>query len=145
MQSKPIRYSVAAVVRRPGDRQFLAVRRPLDDDSLPGLWGLPAVTLAPGELPEAGLRRVGTEKLGVRLEPVRLVGIDTADRGDYRIFLMDIEAEPVDGEPDVRAATSSHTRYVEQQWSADLDILAEAADRGSLCCRSLRAYADQTS
>lgn len=135
--TKPIRCSVAAVIRRQGEVPFLAVRRPPDDDKLPGLWGLPAVTLRPGELPEDGLRRIGHEKLGVRLEPFRFVGIRAADRGAYELILMDIEATVVEGEPDVYAATTTATRYVDQKWASDVEILSEAAARGSLCCTIL--------
>lgn len=134
---KPIRTSVAAVVRRDGDDVFLAVRRPPDDDRLPDVWGLPAVTLHEGELPEAGLRRVGREKLGVELEPIRFLGIQSADRGEYELILMDIEARVASGDPDVRASTSAGTRYVDQKWTDRLEILADAAARGSLCSQIL--------
>ena len=134
----PTKYSVAAVVRRPDGRdEFLAVRRPPDDDRLPDVWGLPAVSLRPGELPEAGLRRVGIEKLGVELEPLRLLGIKWMDRGDHELILMDIEAGIVAGEPSVRLSRSPSTRYVDQRWTTDLLLLRDAASRGSLCCQIL--------
>jgi 8-oxo-dGTP diphosphatase len=130
--------SVAAIVRRdPGGAEFLAVLRPPDDDRLPDVWGLPAVSLLPGELPEAGLRRVGREKLGVELEPVSMLGIRRADRGQYELILMDIEARLVSGEPSVHRASSTATRYADQRWTDDLQLLAPAASRGSLCCRIL--------
>lgn len=94
------------------------------------------MTLAPGELPEAGVGRVGREKLGADLIPVRFVGIASADRGDYQLILMDIEARPTDP-PDVHRATTSATRYVDQRWTDDLHLLAAAARRGSLCSRIL--------
>jgi ADP-ribose pyrophosphatase YjhB (NUDIX family) len=137
MQTRPVRYSVAAVVRRSTDQKFLAVRRPSDDDRLPDVWGLPATTLAPGELPEAGLRRIGVEKLDTRIEPVRLIGIRSADRGDYELILMDIEAILAGPEPDVTRASTNATRYVEQQWTDRTEILVPAAVAGSLCCQIL--------
>lgn len=135
---KPIRCAVAAVLRRDHrSEHFLAVQRPPDDDLLPGVWGLPAVTLQPGELPEQGVRRIGREKLGVEVEPVRFVGIGAMDRGDYQLILMDIEARLVAGEPDVGAATTLATRYSAQQWTDQLPLLRDAARRGSLCSRVL--------
>lgn len=135
---KPVRCSVAAVVRRPDDVQsFLAVQRPPDDDRLPSVWGLPAVTLRPGELPEAAVRRVGREKLGAEIEPLRFVGIRSMDRGEYELILMDIEATLGAGEPDVRSARTDATAYVDQRWTRDLTLLADAARRGSLCSRLL--------
>jgi ADP-ribose pyrophosphatase YjhB (NUDIX family) len=135
---KPVRCSVAAVLRNPENaREFLAVRRPPDDDRLPNVWGLPAVTLAPGELPEAGLRRIGREKLGAEIEPTRFVGIKSMDRGDYELILMDMEAGVVSGAPSVLLAETTATRYVDQRWTDDLLVLREAARRGSLCSQLL--------
>lgn len=132
---QPIRCSVAAVIRRaPDDAEFLVVRRPHDDESLPGEWGFPAVTLQPGELPENGLRRIGDEKLGIDIQPTRLIGVDTADRGSYRLILMDIEATIISGEPDPAAAITAATRYTEARWTTSLDTLRSAAEKGSLCC-----------
>lgn len=136
--------SVAAVIRRREDPRFLSVRRPQDDEHLPGLWGLPAVTLTAGELPEAGLRRIGREKLGVEITPIAFVGIDTAERGDHRLILMDLEALLVEGLPDVDAATGRGTRYVAQRWTSDVETLREAAERGSLCCRILLNHSGRT-
>jgi len=132
---KPVRCSVAAVVRRPEDGAFLAVRRPPDDDRLPDIWGFPAVTLAAGEMPEAGIRRVGKDKLAADIEPVRLIGVATADRGDYQLVLLDFEARLLGGEPNVRTAPGPGTRYVDQQWTDRLRLLDEGAARGSLCCQ----------
>lgn len=132
---KPIRCSVAAVVT--DGSAILAVQRPPDDDRLPNVWGLPAVTLRPGELPESGLRRVGSEKLSVPLVPVELLGVGSIDRGDYQLILMDISARVLEGTPDVHSATTSATRYVDQRWTTDLTIFVDAAARGSLCSRIL--------
>jgi len=135
---KRVKCSVAAVVRRPdGSGEFLAVRRPLDDRELPGVWGLPAVTLREGELPEAALRRLGREKLGAALEAERFIGIKAADRGDYLLVLMDLEARVAEGDPSVEAALTSGTAYIEQRWTADPGLLREAASRGSVCSRIL--------
>lgn len=135
---RPVKCSVAAVVRRVGaPGEFLAVRRPPDDDHLPNVWGLPAVSLRDGELPEAALRRLGEEKLGARLEPTRFIGIKAADRGDYLLILMDLEAKVVTGEPSVQAARTLGTAYVEQRWTSDARLLRDAAARGSVCSRIL--------
>jgi ADP-ribose pyrophosphatase YjhB (NUDIX family) len=131
---KPVRCAVAAVLRHPAnERLFLAVRRPETDEHLPGVWGLPAVTLEPGELPEQGLRRVGREKLGAEIEPVRFVGVKGRDRGAYELILMDIEARLAAGEPSVATAPTRATRYVDQRWTADLLLLRDAARMGSVC------------
>ena len=135
---RPVKCSVAAVVRsatRPGS--FLAVQRPEDDDLLPGVWGLPAVTLRSEELPEAAVARLGREKLGASLAATRFVGIRAADRAHYLLILMDLEAEVLAGEPNVQAACTTGTAYVAQRWTTDLSLLADAARRGSVCSRIL--------
>ena len=135
---RPVKCSVAAVVRRQGSPgAFLAVRRPPDDEHLPNVWGLPAVTLRDGELPEAALRRLGEEKLGARLEPTRFIGIKAADRGSHLLILMDLEATVVAGEPSVEAARTGGTAYVDQRWTSDPRLLRDAAARGSVCSRIL--------
>src|SRR5690606_35487124 len=106
-----------------------------DDDRLPNIWGFPAVTLAEGETPEAGLRRVGMDKLACVIEPERLIGVSTADRGDYQLLLMDFEARLVSGRPDVMGAEGTGTRYVGHQWTDRLELLDPGAAEGSRCCQ----------
>lgn len=134
---KPIRHAVAVVVRRGADGHILAVRRPPDDEELPNVWGLPAISMLPAETPEAAAIRVGREKLGVELATVNRIGVLSADRGAFELILMDIEASVVSGEPDVTRATSNATRYVEQRWIDSVDLLREGARKGSLCCQIL--------
>ncbi len=66
------KHSVSLVIE--GPEGLLLVRRPDDDESLPGVWGLPAVSLAPGESEEDAVRRAGRDKLGVEVEPLEPVG-----------------------------------------------------------------------
>ena len=86
---------------------------------------------------EEALRRLGREKLAAELQPIAFVGIRAADRGDYLLILMDIEAGVIEGEPDVLKATTRRTAYVEQRWTDDLSLLVDAARRGSVCSRIL--------
>jgi 8-oxo-dGTP diphosphatase len=116
---------VSVVVERPDG--LLLVRRPDDDESLPGVWGLPAVSLAPGESEEDGVRRAGRDKLGVELRPLRAVGVDAT--------MTDWEAELVDGEPEV-PQPGPHTQYAELRWGEPAE-LRPAARQGSLCSRVL--------
>ncbi len=135
---QPVKCAVAVILMHPEDgRRFLIVRRPPDDDRLPSVWGLPAVSLTEGELPEAAVRRVGREKLATEIEPVSFVGIKSANRGDYELILMDIRAHLVGREPSVHGARTQSTKYVDQQWTDDPGLLREAAQKGSLCSQVL--------
>lgn len=136
--SKSIKYVVAVVLKN--DRnpdEFLVVKRPEDDPDLKGSWGLPAVTLKPGELPEQGALRVCREKLGCEATPDRFLGIMFQKRNSYDIFLMDIEMTLTgDKQPDVTRAKSDRTVYTEQTWTIDPAVLMPAAENGS-CCASI--------
>jgi ADP-ribose pyrophosphatase YjhB (NUDIX family) len=113
----------------------LLVRRPDDDDSLPGLWGLPAASLGEGESEHEALLRVGREKLGVEVEPLEPIGDDEAERPGHRIPMRDWSARIVAGEPAVPQAGQG-TQYVEWRWG-DPAELAPAARAGSVCARVL--------
>ena len=126
---KPLKRSVSLVIEGPAG--VLLVRRPDDDDSLPGLWGLPAASLREGESEREALLRVGLEKLGVEVEPLRPVGEETGDL----VSMRDWAARIVAGEPAVPRAGEG-TQYVEWRWG-DPAELAPAAQAGSVCARVL--------
>jgi len=110
----------------------LLVRRPDDDADLPGVWGLPAATIAEGksaegESAEDAVRRAGREKLGVEVRPLEAIGSDGG--------MTDFRAEIVTGEPEV-PQSGPNTQYAELRWGG-LDDLAPAARRGSLCSQVL--------
>jgi hypothetical protein len=113
------------VIERP--EGLLLVRRPDDDDDLPGVWGLPAVSLAAGESEEEAVRRAGRDKLGVELEPVERVGREQT--------MTDWEARIVSGRPAV-PQPRPHTQYTDLRFG-DPSELVPAAREGSLCCRVL--------
>jgi ADP-ribose pyrophosphatase YjhB (NUDIX family) len=128
------RRAVAAVVRR-SDGRVLAVRRPDEPgEELPGLWGLPAATLAEGESPEDGVRRLGREKLGTPLTPLRALAQGEQARAGYTLRMTLYEAS-LAGEPRLpdRASGASGTLYEALDWLPEASF-REAADQGSLCC-----------
>jgi 8-oxo-dGTP diphosphatase len=110
-----------------GPEGLLLVRRPDDDESLPGVWGLPAVSLGPGESEEDAVRRAGRDKLGVEVEPLRLVGRDQT--------LTDWGARILSGRPAV-PQPGPHTQYTDLRWGEPAELVP-AARQGSLCCRVL--------
>lgn len=135
---KPTKFAIAAILMDSKDaNEILAVKRPPNDESLPDVWGLPAVTVKDGELPEDAVRRLGVEKLSTKIEPISYIGIKRADREKYELILMDIKAELKGVEPSVKNATTTGTKYVDQKWTNDYVIFKEAAEKGSLCSRIL--------
>jgi 8-oxo-dGTP pyrophosphatase MutT (NUDIX family) len=117
--------SISLVIEGPDG--LLLVRRPDDDESLPGVWGLPAASLGEGESEEDAVRRAGREKLGVEVVPVGAVGRDGA--------MTDWEARIVAGSPSV-PQPGPRTQYTGLRWG-DARELVPAARAGSLCSRAL--------
>jgi 8-oxo-dGTP diphosphatase len=124
-----VKRSISLVIEGPAG--VLLVRRPDDDDSLPGVWGLPATSLREGESEHDALVRAGREKLGVEVEPLRPVGEDTSDR----LSMRDWEARIVQGTPKVPQPAEG-TQYVSLRWGNTAE-LGPAARAGSLCARVL--------
>jgi ADP-ribose pyrophosphatase YjhB (NUDIX family) len=131
------RRAVAAVVRR-ADGFVLAVRRPDEPgEELPNIWGLPATTLADGETPEDAIRRLGREKLGVDLTPLRALAEGEQPRAAYTLHMtvyecsMAGEPSPKGGPP--RAPGNTSTLYDAIDWLS-ASSFADAAAKGSLCC-----------
>lgn len=133
---KQVKFSIAVVILNPkNSSEFLAVKRPSDDDSIPNVWGLPAITIKNGELPEEAVKKLGIEKLGTDIEAISFIGADSAEKDSYKLILMDVLAELKGKQPSVDKAFTSGTKYINQQWTSNYDILREAAKKGSLCSR----------
>jgi len=134
--SKPLKYTVAIVLKDAETNKFLLVKRPEDDPDLGGQWGLPATTLKSGELPEEAARRVCREKLACDGLPIRFLGSMTQKRNSYNLCLMDIEMLLVRDTANVKKATAPGTLYTAQKWTDNPMDLMSAAEHGS-CCASI--------
>jgi ADP-ribose pyrophosphatase YjhB (NUDIX family) len=119
--SLPLKRSVAVLIRN-GDN-FLSTRRADDDDELPGVWGLPAGSYRESETLEDLVLRIGKDKLGVTLIPIRKLAMGRQKRERYVLEMELWEAE--------KSGTPRHPAW---QW-ATAAILEPGKSRGSLCCR----------
>ena len=133
--------AVSILVRRgdPAAPEVLAVRRPDDDEELPGLWGLPAATLRPGESWWEAAFRAGRQKLGVELAGFRLLCQGWADRPGQPLFMRLFAARLASGAPCVPRPVEGVTQYAEWAWSRP-GRLEPAAASGSLCSRLCLAW-----
>ena len=134
MTASGVRIAIAVVVRRDGGL-VLAVRRPDEPgEELPGVWGLPATTLRDGEAAEAAIARLGREKLGVALVPLRSLAEGDQRREGY-VLRMTLYEASMDGEPRLPARTDSAagTLYDALDW-LPAESFRVAAEAGSLCC-----------
>jgi len=144
---KPIKRSVAVVIPETAPRRgeapggpVLVVRRPPDDEDLPGAWGLPAGSLHPDESWEEAVRRAGREKLGVELRPGALVREGELEREAYLLRMRLYAAEIEEGEPSVPQPGPGVTQYTAWAW-APVARLEPAARAGALCSRLFLAWA----
>jgi ADP-ribose pyrophosphatase YjhB (NUDIX family) len=115
-----VKHSVAVAIFN--EDQVLSVRRPDDDDELPGIWGLPAGTLRAGEITEELIKRIGREKLGVELTPIRQINSGKQMRPQY-LLEMELWEAGMEGTP-------THGQW---RW-APMQSLQAGAEAGSLCC-----------
>lgn len=124
----PVKHSVAVLIKN-GER-YLAIRRPDDDDELPGIWGLPAGTYRSSETLEDLVRRIGAEKLHVQLTPRRRLAAGAQDRKRYRLE-MELWEAGMAGTPEGQ----------QWKWTA-LAAFQDGSEKGSLCCSLALSAAD---
>lgn len=134
--AKPRKHSVALAIASPEEPgRLLLVLRPLDDDELPGVWGLPAGSLRPDETAQDTVLRVGRQKLGVALHAPILLAVGEQERDAYALT-MSVFRVMMKGEPALppHGRDPGLTYYAAWRWS-DPSALEEGALRGSLCCQ----------
>jgi 8-oxo-dGTP pyrophosphatase MutT (NUDIX family) len=116
-----VKHSVAVMIVRDG--QVLSTKRPLTDDELPGVWGLPAGSIRGSETVTDVIARIGSEKLGVTLKPIKQLAFGVQDRPEYRLE-MELWEATMSGAPN----------HPDWKW-ASLDLLKPGVLAGSLCCQ----------
>jgi ADP-ribose pyrophosphatase YjhB (NUDIX family) len=115
-----VKRSIAVLIR--DGARILALRRPDDDDELPGVWGLPAGSFREEESLDQLIERIGRDKLGVKLNALGKIAEGTQDRPAYRL-VMELWEVSMEGAP-------TRGRW---QWSS-IDILRPGEGAGSMCC-----------
>ena len=116
----PLKRSIAVMVFN--SDKVLSIRRSGEDDELPGIWGLPAGTFRGAETIKDLIMRIGRDKLGVELEPVRRLASGRQFRSLY-LLEMDLWEAAMKGTP----------VHPEWRW-APIESLQPGAAAGSLCC-----------
>lgn len=141
MQVKPLKLSVAFIIYAPGDRsRILTVQRANDDPDLPGVWGLPAASLKPGESYEDAIKRAGIEKLGVSLKVLRQINSGRIERSSFHLYMKDFEAAIISGTPYAPQQPSNGTSQYQRCELATPDRLVDGAEKGGLCSRLYLSY-----
>lgn len=140
---KSVKHSVAVLIEdlQREEGLILAVKRPSDDPELPGIWGLPAATLRAGESWGDAVRRVGSEKLGVDLEPSEELHEGTQERPGYLLHMKLYGGRIRHGRPRLRRSGDRVTQYTDWKW-VQPNELEDGALHGSLCCKLVLASPD---
>lgn len=133
------KHAVALVIWQQGGERVLAVLRPnRPDDEFPGLWGLPAVTLGPGEDPPSAAVRCGRQKLGLEVAPMAVLGEKDGERAGGRLVLTLVEARALRWPPRLPIPSSDSTVTLYEAWAWKRpEELRRTAEAGSLCCQLL--------
>ncbi len=135
--------AIAVVISAPHDVNLvLSVRRPEDDDDLPGVWGLPATTVRKGEADWDAAQRLGETKLGSAVTLRNLLSDGTQNQPDNKLYMRLYSAVMDTPEPSLQSSAGEDgaTYYADWRW-APMSSLVEGAERGSLCCAlALRSH-----
>ena len=141
---RPVKQSVALVLANQGDlSQVLLVLRPDSDNEFPGMWGLPAGSLKPGETLEDVVRRIGSRKLGIDVNLGPQLGFGAQERPEYILEMTLLRAIPerhsngisVDT-PTPKGVNAGLTLYADWRWGDPME-LESSAQSGSLCSKLL--------
>ena len=143
-QPKPVKKSVSLAVSQSAeagdaaDPKVLLVLRPDGDQDFPGMWGLPAGSLVPGETLEQAAERVGRQKLGAALVLGSALGSGRQERPEYTLEMWLFPAVLIGGLPALPHPLSGSgvTFYVDWRWGRP-EELSGAASSGSLCSQLL--------
>ncbi|GBD11276.1 hypothetical protein HRbin23_00931 [bacterium HR23] len=138
----PVQRSIALAVFHPAHPgKVLVVKRPPWDADLPDIWGLPAVSMLPGESLETAVRRCAITKLGrmVHAQGVLGEGWQEGPSGAHKLTLWACGTEEDTFSLPPPRPEGGSTLYTAWKW-APPSLLAEGARRGSLCCRLFLAW-----
>ncbi|VVA43912.1 conserved hypothetical protein [Candidatus Roizmanbacteria bacterium] len=126
--------AVAAAIFSKDNSKVLAIKRPDDlNDSLAGLWGLPARVLK-NEEEIIAARKIGPEKLGTEIEPLERLGELQGQRA-LGILTLGLWKCDMSGIPDFSRRVIINpdaTQYTAWAWKNPRELVV-SAERGSLC------------
>lgn len=133
IDKKPIRHAVSVIIKNDKDETLFALRSP-DKDSYPSIWSLPSHYVEKGEEHKNTIKRIGENKLGILLEPIKLINEGKSDRGDFILFMHDYEVKIISGEPHIVSDD-----YTEIKWFEPIKQINSMNIMGD-CCRLYKEY-----
>ena len=128
-----------AAYREENGPEIVLVLRPADDPEFPGIWGLPAASVRPGESPRRAARRIGAGKLGTSLAvgPLLRAGQQLRDGCTLQMSLFRATLSGVSPVlPAAGEGAGGATLYAGWRWGRPEELRGTAL-QGSLCSRLL--------
>ena len=131
--NKSIKDAVSVIIKNNEGKVLFALRSKYIDSN-PSTWSLPSYFVNKGEKFEDTMKRIGKDKLGVELNPGRMITEGKKDRSDFILFMHDFEAEIISGTP---SCVWEH--YTELKWE-DPKIQLKNMTKMGECCRLYKKY-----
>jgi len=125
--------AIAVLIASPLDSsRLLTVRRPDDDEDLPGVGGLAATSLKDDESVEAAARKLGAN---VTLGAMLAEGSQESAAQHFSLSLYAATLDATSPElPESNGQIDGSTYYTDWQWDLR-ESLSQGAQMGSLCCQ----------
>lgn len=133
MLEKPIRHAVSVVVVNDKGETLFALRSPSKSE-FPLVWSLPSHFVKVDENFEDTVRRIGRNKLGAELEPLKLLNEGYGERPEFRLFMHVFLGKVTTGNPCI-----SSDDFAELKWSEPNKQLSSMERMGD-CCRLYQEY-----
>jgi len=127
--NKEVKNAISVIIKNEAGETLFALRNKCEK-SFPLVWSLPSHFVKAGESVEDTVRRIGENKLGVKLTMGRLVNEGQAERDDFIIFMHDYEAKVLSGKPHI----TIEDPYEEIKWQNAESQLSSMTVMGD-CCR----------
>lgn len=129
---KLIKHAVSVIIRD-NDKTLFALRSP-NKKRFPLTWSLPSYFVNEEETHNEAIKRIGKEKLGIELMPLRLLNEGYGERDDFRLFMHDYEAKVISGIPRLNSDD-----YVDLCWEEPVSFLSKIPIKGE-CTRLYDEY-----
>ncbi|MCX6728363.1 MAG: NUDIX domain-containing protein [Candidatus Saccharibacteria bacterium] len=129
---KPTKHAVSVVIKK-DNKTLFALRSPKKKE-FPLVWSLPSHFMEPGETYTDTIKRIGTYKLGVDLEPICLLNEGYGERDDFKLFMHDYLVKVKVGEPHI--CSDDYTQLV---WEDAETFLPTVKVKGD-CTRLYEEY-----
>ena len=131
--AKPVKHAISVIIQNQKGETLFAQRSPHKKE-FPLVWSLPSHFMEDGERPKDTISRIGLYKLGVKLEPIRMLNEGYGERPDFQLFMHDYLVEIVSGKAQIASDD-----FVDLKWANADEFLPTIKIKGD-CTRLYGEY-----